>query len=299
MKGWIRLNHPLVRGARRIRMKYWLPGANYLEEIVEALRGKPPLRGDVVAVSEKALSTALNLLVNEAGVKAGTAARILASFWMRIAWGYFLGPLCRLKPQTFRRLRGYPLLEGAKHKQVALERAGILQALKFGSEGGIDASNLPGFYVSLPLPNPASIAKQIYEALRGRLGVEATVLIVDSDKTYSLGGLHLSPTPTKVEALKNGGGVVYYLLGRLFKFKARSTPKAWYPPESLSLEEALEMAEIAHQVMSRGKPKNVWEMAEAFGVSLTGVSWEMLQSIPHHPIVILRRRYFNMGERIR
>ncbi|MHC1586103.1 MAG: coenzyme F420-0:L-glutamate ligase [Candidatus Hecatellaceae archaeon] len=291
MGGWVKLNHPLVERLRRVRTGYWLPGVDYAGRVAEAVEGLV-CEGDIVAVSEKAISTASKFLVDEGEVEPGRAARFLASFWMRKVWGYFLGPLCRLKPQTYRRLRGYPRLEGARHKQLALQRAGILQALKFGSEGGIDASNLPASYVSLPLPNPGWAARRIHEAIKGRLGVEAAVLIVDSDKTYSLGGLHLAPTPTSLENVRSGGGIIYYVFGRLFKLKPRATPKAWYPPGSLTLDEALEMAELAHQAMSRGKPKTVWDMAETFGVNLTGVTLTMLKKIPHHPIVILKRKQF-------
>ncbi|MHC1590358.1 MAG: coenzyme F420-0:L-glutamate ligase [Candidatus Hecatellaceae archaeon] len=289
MKGWVRLNHPLVERLCRVRTSYWLPGTDYALRVAEAVKGKAS-DGDVIAVSEKAVSTAMNLTVDEAGIRPGMPARMLASLWMRLGWGYLLGPLCRLKPQTFRRLRGYPREEGARHKQLALEKAGILQALKFGSEGGIDASNLPASYVSLPLPNPAYAARRIHEAVRSRLGVEACVLIVDSDKTYSLGCLHLSPTPTSLKGFKTGGGIFYYVLGRLFKLKPRSTPKACYPGGRLTVEECLELAELAHQAMSRGKPKNVWDMAESFGVGLTEVTWLMLKRMAHHPVVVLRLR---------
>ena len=295
MKGWIRLSHPLVERLRRVRAGYWLPGTDYALRTAEAIRGIAS-NGDVLAISEKAVSTALNLIVDEAKVKPGMAAKILASLWMRGVWGYLLGPICRLKPQTFRRLRGYPRREGARHKQLALERAGILQALKFGSEGGIDASNLPASYVSLPLPNPDQAARRIHETVKQKLKIEVSVLIIDSDKTYSLRCLHLAPTPTGLKGFKTRGGIFYYALGRLFKLKPRSTPKAWYPRDRLTVEEALELAELAHQAMSRGKPKTVWDMAEDFGVGLTEVTWAMLKKVAHYPIVVLRPKkpVFNM-----
>ena len=58
------------------------------------------------------------------------------------------------------RLRNYPLESGSRHKQLALEQAGVLQALMFGSEGGIDGSNLPYAYVSLPLKTPMQWQKK-------------------------------------------------------------------------------------------------------------------------------------------
>ena len=287
MKGWIRLNHPKIKALRRIRSKYWLPGENFLQKIVKSV-GNLAENGDVIAVSEKAISTALGLLVDEATVKPSLNAKILASLCMRIVWGFILGPACRLKPETWRRLRSYPKVEGAKHKQLALEFGGPLQALRFGSEAGIDASNLPVSYVCLPLPNPAKIAEKIHFALKAEANIDAAILIVDSDKTFSFRSLHLSPTLTGFNGIRSGGGILYYVLGRVFKLNPRSTPKALYPPDALSVEDALEAAEVAHQAMGAGAGKTVWDMAERFRVNLTGVTWSMLMKIRHYPIVILR-----------
>ncbi|MHC1586265.1 MAG: coenzyme F420-0:L-glutamate ligase [Candidatus Hecatellaceae archaeon] len=287
LEGWIRVRKPPVKGLKRIRTAYWLPGTDYVEEAVKALKGHIK-SGDILAVSEKALAVALGLIVDEKSFSPSLTARVLAGFWMRRVWGWLLGPLCRLKPETWRRLREYPSLEGARHKQMVLQKFGLLQALRFSSEGGVDASNLPEAYVSLPLPNPKRQASRIHQALKERLGVDVTVMVVDSDKTYSLGSLHLSPNPQTIDGIKGGGGILYYMLGRILKLKPRSTPKAVYPEGRLPTNLALELAEIAHQAMSRGKPKTVWDLAETFGVGLTEVTWEMLESLPHHPLVLLR-----------
>ncbi|RLI34857.1 hypothetical protein DRO53_02635 [Candidatus Bathyarchaeota archaeon] len=285
----MKVNHPYVASVKRVKTGYWLPGTDFTLQAVKALKGILQT-GDVLAVSEKALAVASGLIFDESKVEPGFAARVLAGFWMRKVWGWLLGPLCRLKPETWRRLRAYPPVEGARHKQLALQKFGLLQALRFGSEGGMDASNLPFTYVSFPLPNPEAEARQLHQALKKRLGVDVTILIVDSDKTYSLGGLHLSPGLKAVEGVKTGGGFLYYLLGRLFKLNPRATAKAVYPPGRLTAEQALELAELAHQAMSRGKPKTVWDMAERFHVDLTQVTWEMLGSFPHHPFAVLRLR---------
>ena len=81
---------------------------------------------------------------------------------MRIAWGYPVGIMCRFGQRLLNRLRNYPLESGSRHKQLALEQAGVLQALMFGSEGGIDGSNLPFSYVSLPLENAGEVADEIH-----------------------------------------------------------------------------------------------------------------------------------------
>jgi F420-0:gamma-glutamyl ligase-like protein len=58
---------------------------------------------------------------------------------------------------------------------------------------------------------------------------------------------------------------------------------------SLPTEEALRIAEFANRVRGYGAGRTVWEMAERFGVSLTEVSWEMLEMVEHKPIVIVRK----------
>ncbi|MCX8171740.1 MAG: coenzyme F420-0:L-glutamate ligase, partial [Candidatus Bathyarchaeota archaeon] len=172
--------------AEAIETGYWTPGDNYLEKIASSVEGKIS-DGDILVISEKAVSVARGLIVNEEKVKPGLLARFLARVWMRIFWGYFLGQICHMKEINVRRLRKYPLKEGAAHKEVALRYAGFLHALMWGSEGGIDGSNLPYAYVSLPLEKPQKAAEEIREYLKGRLKKKVAVMIVDTDKTYSIG----------------------------------------------------------------------------------------------------------------
>jgi F420-0:gamma-glutamyl ligase-like protein len=272
---------------RRIRSKYWKPNTDYLNEICRLLKGTVA-EGDILAISEKAISVASGNIVDEKKVQPTFTSKLLAQLWMRIIWGHLLGYLCHLKTPTIQRLRNYPNIEGARHKQLALKKAGLLQALRFGSEGGIDASNLPYLYVSIPPPNPAEEARRIHEAVLQRTGKNVTVLIVDSDKTYSLRSIHLSPTKTQFPHLTSRGGFLTYLLGRMLKLKPRSTPKAAYPP-TLTVEEALNLAERAHHTLGNGAGKTAWDMAERFNVDLSSVTWEMLCSIKHYPIALFRR----------
>jgi len=243
--------------------------------------------GDFVTVSEKALSTALGNLVDEDTVQAGLVARFLAKYWMRIVWGLFLGRLCHLRRKTLHHVRWYPLKEGSAHKEVALRHAGFLQALMFGSEGGIDASNLPYSYVSLPLKNAQKIAQKIREFIESELEKEVVVMITDTDKTYSLGGFHFTHRSNSVEGIHNLGGFLAYVVGRFFRLKRRSTPIAVSGSET-GLEEALEIAEAANRARGFGAGRTVWEMAEAFKVPITQVTWNMLSRVEHKPIVIVR-----------
>jgi F420-0:gamma-glutamyl ligase-like protein len=207
---------------------------------------------------------------------------------MRCIWGYFLGVFCRLRKKTIMRLKAYPVEEGGAHKQVALEHAGFWQTLMYGSEGGIDGSNLPYSYVSLPLQNARRIAERIRERLAKELGTDVGVMILDTDKTYSFRNFHFTPRPMPIEGIHSCNGLLAYLTGRFLKLKRRATPIAAVGCK-ISVEEALEVAELANRARGFGAGRNVWDMVEAFGVSLTDVTWDMLDRVKHKPIVIVRQ----------
>ena len=268
--------------------RYWRPGENYLEEIIEGVRKKIS-NGDFVVVSEKAISTALNHIVDENNIKPSLIAKLIAKYWMQIVWGYFLGPLCHFREKLLRRLREYPLKMGSRHKQVALQYAGLLQVLMFGSEGGIDGSNLAFSYVSLPLNNAADkIAGKIRKQIWLRLRKKVFVIIVDTDKTYSFRNFHFTPRPKPMKPIHSFGGFITYVIGRMFKLRRRATPIAVAGCKSPA-EKALEIAEIANRVRGFGAGRTVWDMADKFKVKLNGVSWEMLETVKHKPVVIVRR----------
>ena len=278
----------VVGGYKRLAVKtrYWKPGEDYLRQIARSIE-KEVRDGDFVTISEKAISTALGNLVDESTVHPSWTAHFLAKYWMRRVWGYILGPLCHLRKKTIQHLRAYPEREGAAHKQVALKHAGLLQALMMGSEGGIDGSNLPYSHVSLPLKNAQQTAQRIREHIRSVLGKKVVVMIIDTDKTYSLAGFHFTPRPKPIRGIHSFGGFLAYLIGRLFKLKRRATPIAVAGSEIPS-EEALEIAEIANRAQGFGAGRTVWDMAEIFEVSVTSVTWDMLDKVEHKPIVIAR-----------
>jgi F420-0:gamma-glutamyl ligase-like protein len=132
------------------KTRYWRPGTDYREQIVKVVRNHVK-DGDIIAVSEKALATATGNIIDESRVKASLLSKFLVDIWVKKIWGGPLGRITRLKSKTMKNLREYPSQEGAIHKQVTLNRVGFLQSLRHYSEGGIDASNLPYSYVSLPL----------------------------------------------------------------------------------------------------------------------------------------------------
>lgn len=266
--------------------RYWRPSADYLKEITVSLKGKI-LDGDFIVISEKAISTALNNIVDESSVKPGLNARIIAKWWMPIVWGRILGPICNLRKELIQRLRRYPFEVGSRHKQVALQHASLLQALMFGSEGGIDGSNLPYSYVSLPLKKADLIAEKVRRQILLSLGRKVFVIIVDTDKTFSFRNFHFTPRPEPLKGIYSFGGFLTYVVGRMFKLKRRATPLA-VAGCKISAEEALAIAEFANRVRGFGAGRTVWDMAETFKVDLSDVSWEMLETVKHKPIVIVR-----------
>ena len=269
-----------------VESRYWKPGDDYITQLIKAIENIVENK-DFVTVSGKAVSTSLGNLVDEKNVEPSRLARFIAKYWMRIVWPYILGPLCHLRQKTIKFLRSYPTEEGSLHKQLALEQSGFLQALMHGSEGAIDGSNLPYSYVSLPLENAQKIAQELRERIRSELGKRVTVAIVDTDKTYSLKGFHFTPRPKPLKGIHSFGGFLAYVAGRSLKLKKRATPLA-VAGSRITTEEALEIAKIANRTRGTGAGRTVWDMAKTFNVNLTGVTWKMLDSVKHRPIVIIR-----------
>lgn len=269
-----------------VESRYWKPGDDYIKDIIEVIKNIVA-DGDFVTVSEKAVSTALGNLIDEKNVEPSRLARFIAKYWMPLVWPYILGPVCHLRQKTIEFLRSYPIEEGSRHKQLALEQSGFLQALMHGSEGAIDGSNLPYSYVSLPLENAQAVAQELRERIRSELQKNVTVVIVDTDKTYSLKGFHFTPRPKPLRGVYSLGGALAYVAGRSLKLKKRATPLAVAGPQ-ITTEEAIEIAKIANRRRGTGAGRTVWDMAETFNVNLTDVSWKMLSSVKHRPIVIIR-----------
>ena len=269
-----------------VATKYWKPGEKYLNVILDAVE-KRAADGDFVVISEKAISTALGNIVDESAVSPSFSAKLISRIWTRVAWGYFLGVLCRLGPRLRRRLREYPLEAGSRHKQIALQQAGLLQTLMWGSEGGVDGSNLPFSYVSLPLNKPFETAELIRQQIWFKLKKKVFVIIVDTDKTYSFRNFYFTPHPKPMKGIHSLGGVTAYIIGRLFKFRKRPTPLA-VAGGKMQAKEVLKIANIADRARGPGSGATVWDMAARFNVAATGISWNMLSKVKHKPVVIVR-----------
>ncbi|MDR0797775.1 MAG: coenzyme F420-0:L-glutamate ligase [Nitrososphaerota archaeon] len=272
-----------------ITTSFWKPKDDYLSHIVKAVTGKV-VDGDFIVVSEKAISTAQGNIIDEHKIMASCNAKFLAHFWMRVVWGYPLGTLCHFGQRLLKRLRQYPPELGSKHKQVALERAGLGQALMFGSEGAIDGSNLPYLLVSLPLSNAQGVAEQIQREILRCLGKYVCVIVVDTDKTYRFGNFCFTSRPCPLEGIHSFSqfALFAYIVGKSLRLRESSTPLA-ITNCRLTVLEVLKISNIADKVRGVGSGATVWDMASRFHVQINGVTWDMLDQIAHKPLVIVRK----------
>jgi len=271
-----------------ISSKYWGPGENYLNIIIENIR-KNVENNDFVIVSEKALSTARGNYINENDIHVSLTAKVISHFWMRIVWGYILGFICHFGQKLIRRLREYPIIEGSRHKQVILQQAGFWDALMWGSEGGIDGSNLPYAYVCLPLKNPVKVAEKIHQKIQNTLNKKVIVIIVDTDKTYTFRNFHFTPHSATIKGIHSCGGWITYLVGRALRLKKKSTPIA-IGGGTVNVKKALTISNIADKVRGSGTGPTVWDMASRFNVGNAEISWKMLKNSIHKPIVLIREK---------
>lgn len=272
---------------KTIRTNYWRPGENYIEKILKSVN-KILKDKDIIVLSEKAISIAKGNLIDEKKVKPGYVAKFIAKFWMKYLWGYILGKISGFKSESIRNLRKYPEKEGSKHKQLVLQYAGLLQALKQASEGGIDISNLPYAYASIPLKNSNSEASQIFHEIKKKTGKSVIVIIVDTDSTFSFRNFHFTSRPRPIKGIQSFGGAISFILGRMLKLKQRATPLAVIGSK-LSVEDALNLAELAHHRRGYGSGRTIWNMIDRFKTGLSEITWQMLDQVPHYPIVLIRK----------
>jgi len=270
---------------KTLRTKYWLPGTNFFEILLEFSISNAK-DNDFIVISEKALSTSLGRLIDEGKIVPSFSAKCLAKFWMRKIWGYLITVIARINRLNTERIRRYPLKDGSAHKQTVLTHCGPIYALKNFSEGGIDVSNLPYKYACLPLTDAQEIAEKISSLIFEKTRINLIVMITDSDKTFSLKNIHFSSRPTFVKEIYNIGPIAY-IIGRFFKMRARSTPIAL--SKNIEVEDALRISAISNKARKFGAGRTVWDVATRFGAKMTEISWDMLNNCEHRPVVIVRK----------
>jgi len=269
-------------------MRYWVPGYDFSAEIIRVY-GNVLRNGDFLIISEKALAIALGYIYDESIIEesriTSLATRVVRELWS------IIGTRCKLGEKTITMLRSIPLELLARHKQLSLSIGGLKHFLKPVSEAGIDTSNLPYSYVSLPLQMAEEIADQIRNEISSKLGKDVSVLIQDTDKTFLLDklSLGLATRPSKVRGIIDLG-VISYILGMCTHlFRAYPTPVAFSGPQ-ISLRLLLNIARAAESSRGWGAGRNVVEMARRFNSGFEDVTWQMLMRENHFPAVIVRLR---------
>jgi F420-0:gamma-glutamyl ligase-like protein len=275
----------------RVRTSLWRPGSDAVGELVCRLKGVVG-RGDVLVLSEKALSVAKGLVFDETSIKPSRFSKLFTYILMRWVWGYFLGLMCKLKPNTLNWIRSYMITEGARHKQLAIKLGGLLEALKPSSEAGVDASNLPFSLVALPLNDAKAAAREVRQRLMEEAGVNVTVVVADSDRMYH--HRRLSFALTSRRASVSGGiymGALSFILGRTFRasFTPLATPLAVDGPP-LNRWLLLGLVEAADRARGFGAGRTAFDVARRLGAPVDGVTWSMLERVPHYPAVLFKPR---------
>ena len=289
---------------------YIKPGESYNPIIHQA--GKLLEDGDFLVISETPIAISQGRLVDEAEFEPSLLSTLLAELWSKRIWGYFLGPLLRIKSRTIKNLRKLPK-EARSHKQLILEYYGIKHALKPASEAGVDLSNVPGTCVCLLPEDPQSVVQDIHEKIRSSFKKEVTVMIVDTDATYQLGGMKFTSIPLAMPGIRRDLGVFGYVLGRWGNIKG-PTPLAVSRTRDVNkrrnhdaertktglqdtnkdsthdIDKSIEIAKIAEECQEKNdlNLETVYDMKKTFDGGLTGVTVEMLESIEHTPAVIVR-----------
>ncbi|WP_457614595.1 coenzyme F420-0:L-glutamate ligase [Methanopyrus sp.] len=274
-----------------VKSRYWKVGSGAVGNALGALREVELKDGDVLLLSEKAVAVAEGELIDESEYEPGILARLLVLLWMRIVWGRILGPSLGsvmdppLREETIENLRNYPLEDGSRHKQMILEEFGLLHALEPVSEAGCDVGNVPGYYAA-PVPESADrVARELREELRRRRGVDVSVVVGDTDKTYEILGVLFTTVARAHPDIVAGTGVIGFLIGRLLAKTVGPTPIAI--TGDVSVREAIKLLNMAEDVRTKGAGRTVYDALEEVG-DPESLDEEYLDGFEHVPIVIAR-----------
>jgi len=280
-----------LKGYRK-PFKYWIPGTNIVNEILKAY-GKLLKNGDLIAISEKAICTAKGNIYDESRIISVDPITKISSYIVnKLLWGKILSS--KLPLEAVEMIRRIPIKYMAPHKKLALKYGGLIQFLKPYSEAGIDATNLPYTYVSLPLKEADREARYIKYKIERKLKIKVNILIIDTDRTFKIKGIDniaITTRPSTVNGLIDMGGLGF-IIGKIFKnkfFEEYPTPIA-YKGTYMNLTDILEATKFADKLMGHGFGRNVMEMLNKIGKrSFEEVKWSDMYRIKHYPAIVIRR----------
>jgi F420-0:gamma-glutamyl ligase-like protein len=267
-----------------VRTNYIKPSQSY-DIIIDALEDNVE-NNDFLVISETPIAISQGRIVDESQFKPSWAAYLLADCWSKYLWGYILGPLFGVKKRTVRNLKRLPA-EARSHKELILRYYGWRHALKPASEAGVDLSNAPETYVSLLPEQPEKVVEDISSKIYSRTGKKVTVIVIDTDATYRFAGINFTSLPYAVSQIKSNLGIFAYLLGRIGTIQG-PTPLA--VSRAMGLEKILEVALMAEECQKENEinMETIYDMTRTFEEGFSGVTVDMLDSIPHTPAVIVR-----------
>ena len=243
---------------------------------------------DYLVIAETPIAISQGRLVDEVNFEPSIKAKFLARVWSKYIWGYFLGPVLKIKKRTIKNLRRLPK-ESERHKELVLQLYGWKHALKPASEAGIDLSNAPGTLVSLLPKNPEKVAKKIANEIKDKTGKNIHVLITDTDATYKRRNTYFTGLPIAIEPIKANKGVFAYVLGQLSD-NLGSTPLG--SSCIIDIEKAMEIANVAenYQKTLSTNMETIYSVRDVLKTSENTVTFESLDSIVHTPAVIVRKK---------
>jgi len=271
---------------------YWYPGTNVVKEIVRKY-GKYVENNDIIVLSEKALSIALGNIYDESVIKGDFLTKIATFIVMKILWGGILKFVFK-NYSIIKLIKEIPINIAEPHKKLAIRYGGFKHFLKPISEAGIDTTNLPYRYVSLPLRNSLQTAENLRRDLINKLGKTINLLIIDTDKTFKLKFLKNVVFSTRSSSIKGiiDLGAYAYFLGKTFRkyFISYPTPVA-YCGIDFGIPIILKIAKICSKYMGSGFGRNILEMIQNIGVnSFDNIKWVDMKKTYHYPAILVKIR---------
>ncbi|MEM0005191.1 MAG: coenzyme F420-0:L-glutamate ligase [Desulfurococcaceae archaeon] len=271
--------------------KYWFPGTSVVKAIINNYE-KHLDNGSILVISEKAVSVAMGNIYDESVIRVDAFSKyftkiINAYLWSRVLYGLFIHG-----DEFLRLIEEIPLEQLAAHKKLSLKYGGLHHFIKPYSEAGVDTTNLPYYYVSLPLRNADKVAREIRENIVRTIDKDVNVMLVDSDRTFKpkqLSSLAISTRPSFVKGVIDLGGIGY-ILGKLLKnkFTEYPTPVA-YDGYWLGLPRILKIARIAEKSMGHGLGRTAIDMLENLHrTSFDKVKWRDMNKIKHYPALVIK-----------
>ena len=270
-------------------MRYWYPGANVVKEIWRTY--KDTLRpGDIIALSDKALSIAYGSIYDEKLIHPDPITKFMTYIVSKIFWAKVMHYM--FLEDTLSILTSTPLNVLASHKKLSIKIGGLKHFLKPLSEAGIDTTNLPYTYVSLPIQNIDKIVNELKEQLELLSSMPINILVIDSDKCFQPKGyrsIAFATRPTGIKGIIDLGAIAYFI-GRRFKkyFVEYPTPVAYTGPW-LGLRALLKISKIVDEKRGHGLGRNIIEVLRRLGKrSYDEVTWRDLGRVKHYPAIVVR-----------